>query len=113
MRNIIIEGLRKKDNSHNQMTKMSNMFWYLSRNIQIVGNSEPDVMMAEDRVSSIINADEETRSAIRAEQLRTAQDMNSTIYGSVCHLLISSLDRRGVVDSVWTAKPKRKQKTTM
>ncbi len=41
------------------------------------------MLNAEDKVSSIINADEETRSAIRAQQLRTAQDMNSTIYSSV------------------------------
>lgn len=38
---------------------------------------------AETEVNYIINADDETRSKIRSEQLRAAQDMNSMIYGSV------------------------------
>ena len=38
---------------------------------------------AEITINNIINADEETRNAIRAEQLRVAQDMNNTIYGTV------------------------------
>ena len=38
---------------------------------------------AEAAVNSVLNADEETRNAIRAEQLKAAQDMNNTLYGSV------------------------------
>lgn len=48
-----------------------------------------DVAKAEAAVSSIINADEETRGQIRAEQLRAAQDMNRTLYGTVDEALLT------------------------
>lgn len=53
--------------------------------LQIIGETEHDVDNAEDVVSKIINADEATRAKIRAQQLQEAQEMNSTIYGTVLH----------------------------
>ena len=52
------------------------------------GESEEDVQAAEEVVKNIINADEGTRSKIRAQQLQEAQEMNSTVYGTVYSLLI-------------------------
>lgn len=52
---------------------------------QIIGETEHDVENAEDVVAKIINADEGTRAKIRAQQLQEAQEMNSTIYGTVLH----------------------------
>jgi len=48
-----------------------------------------DVQKAEKAVSTIINADDETRASIRAEQLRAAQDMNKSLYGSVDESLLT------------------------
>lgn len=62
--------------------KKSNTFLYdLICNIEIIGDSEESVQHAKDVVSKIIDADEATRNYIRTQQLREAQEMNSTIYG--------------------------------
>jgi hypothetical protein len=48
-----------------------------------MGENEKDVEKAEATINGVLNADEETRNAIRSEQLKAAQDMNNSLYGSV------------------------------
>jgi hypothetical protein len=49
------------------------------------------VTKAEAAINAIINADEETRNAIRNEQLAAAKNMNNTLYGNVSFCLYLTL----------------------
>jgi hypothetical protein len=53
------------------------------QHVLIVGDTETAVERAMTAINVVVNADETTRNAIRQEQLRAAQEINSSIYGNV------------------------------
>lgn len=59
------------------------------QHVLIVGDTEKDIEKAQAAINSVLNADEETRNAIRNEQLRSAQEINDKLYGTVDESLLT------------------------
>ena len=59
------------------------------QHVLISGDNEAAVQRAESAINAILNADEETRNAIRATQLKTAEEMNSKYFGIIDESLLT------------------------
>jgi rRNA processing protein Krr1/Pno1 len=59
------------------------------QHVLIVGDDEQSVNKAETIVNSLINADEETREAIRKNQLQNIEEPNSELYGAIDDSLLT------------------------
>jgi len=59
------------------------------QHVLIIGDKQENVDKAEAAVMTVLNADEETRNAIREAQLKAAEEVNNTLYGSIDESLLT------------------------